>query len=202
MASLKAGRVPRHRAGFAYPLGMGSDGYAAAVERHYLATWGAPVRRNRLSVGPVHELPATFEVLTFQRHDALCYATQCMSEPTDAARLELHLLARAGFQPELVELMTVVAHFHRTTRLDVGHSVNFGRPWVAGATCSFGLISLPYLDGPALEWMTEPRVRFLWLIPITEQERDFKQVHGVEALEQRFEAGKFDSLDPNRASVA
>jgi hypothetical protein len=38
-------------------------------------------------------------------------------------------------------------------------------------------------------------------VPITEQEREFKKAHGLEALEQRFESGKFDYLDPNRASV-
>jgi hypothetical protein len=181
---------------------MGADYYSTAIERHYSAQWGPVFRRERLTVGPIDDLPADFSLLVFQARGTLRYATRCMSTPTDEFPLELHLLGEgAAFRPELVELMTMVAHFHRTTRLDVGHSVNFGRPWVAGATCSFGLISLPYLDGPALEWMPEPRVRFLWLVPITEQEREFKKAHGLEALEQRFESGKFDYLDPNRASV-
>lgn len=49
--------------------------------------------------------------------------------------------------------------------------------------------------------MLEPRVRFLWLVPITERERAFKKTHGTEALEQRLEAAQFNYLDPERNSV-
>ncbi|MDP1825629.1 MAG: suppressor of fused domain protein [Archangium sp.] len=162
------------------------------------------VRQERPKAGPVHELPEEFEVLVFRRQDTLSYATCCMSQPSDEERVELHLLTRVtqGFRAELVELMAAVAHYHRTgARLGLGHSVNFGRPWVEGATSSFGLISLPYLDGPSVEWMAEPAVRCLWLIPITEEEREFKKSRGGEALERRFEAAQFDYLDPFRGSV-
>jgi hypothetical protein len=79
--------------------------------------------------------------------------------------------------------------------------VNIGRPWVEGSTCTHGLVSLPYLDGPSMEWMREPAVRFLWLIPITESERDFKAREGLGALEARFEAAGFDYLDLMRPTV-
>lgn len=183
---------------------MKGDAYASAIESHYRRPWRGPFRRERHSVGPVHELPPDFEVLVFQREGARAYATKCMSQPTDKERLELHLLTEVSspFRPELVELMTAIAHFHRTGQsLGMGHSVNFGRPWLDRGTCSFGLISLPYLDGPKLEWMLEPRVRFLWLVPITEREREFKIAHGTEALEQRLEAAGFNYLDPSRESV-
>ncbi|MDP3237945.1 MAG: suppressor of fused domain protein [Myxococcales bacterium] len=175
--------------------------HSAAIENHYTKSWGPPLRRERLTRGPVHELPPDFEVLVFQRNDSLCYATSSMSQPLDDEALELHLMAEHA-QPGLVELLTVVAHYHRTGhRLGLGHSVNFGRPWLVGATASFGLISLPYLDGPDLEWSAEPRIRFLWLLPITEREREFKKAHGTEALEQRFEEAELDYLNPNRNSV-
>lgn len=177
---------------------------AAHIEKHYGRTWGPVVRRARPEAGPVHQLPKEFEVLVFRRRDTLLYATCCMSLPSDEERVELHLLTRSteGFHPELIELMAAVAHYHRTgARLGLGHSVNFGRPWTEGATSSFGLISLPYLDGPSLEWMVAPAVRCLWLIPITEEEREFKKSAGTEALEQRLEAAQFDYLDPFRRSV-
>jgi hypothetical protein len=102
----------------------------------------------------------------------------------------------------IVEILTAVSHYHRTgTPLGLGHSVNFGKPWVAGSACTHGLISLPYLDGPSLEWLANPEVRFLWMIPITDAEVQFKKRHGMEALEQRFEEAQFDFLDPFRASV-
>jgi hypothetical protein len=83
----------------------------------------------------------------------------------------------------------------------LGHTVNFGRSFLPGATCTHGLISLPYLDGPRLEWLERPRVRFLWLIPVTWQEVAFKIRNGLDALEERLEAAGFDYLDPQRASV-
>lgn len=41
-------------------------------------------------------------------------------------------------------------------------------------------------------------MRFLWLIPITPEEAEFKKQNGLEALEERFEAANFDYLDPSR----
>jgi len=104
------------------------------------------------------------------------------------------------------ELLTAVAHYHRTgAKLGLGHTVNFGRPWLPDSLCTFGLISLPYIDGPKLEWLpldsADHCARLLWLVPITEAEVAFKKAHGVEALEERLEAAHFDYIDPQRASV-
>ena len=81
--------------------------------------------------------------------------------------------------------------------------MNFGRSWFPESSCGFGLISLPYLDGPKLEWLelATTRVRFLWLIPITEKERVYKKAEGLEALEKRFEDAKFEYWSPARQSV-
>ena len=43
--------------------------------------------------------------------------------------------------------------------------------------------------------------RILWLLPITEAERDFKAANGLEALEQRLEAARIDFWDPARPST-
>lgn len=127
-----------------------------------------------------------------------------MSQPVDPVGLEIHSFCRpqeAG-AANLIEILTATAHYHRTARvLDLGHSVNFGKPWVPGSSCSYGVLSLPFLDGPSLEWLEEPRVRFLWLIPVTEAEIAFKKASGMDALEERFEEAEFDYLDPFRASV-
>jgi len=105
----------------------------------------------------------------------------------------------------IVELLTVTAHYHRTGHpLDLGHTVDFGRPWMPGSSCDHALLSLPYLDGPDLEnceVMERESVRFLWLIPITPQELKYKQRLGLEALEEVFERSRFDYSDPTRASV-
>jgi len=66
------------------------------------------------------------------------------------------------------------------------------------------MASLPYLDGPQLEWLGHlgQGTRFLWLIPITASEVAFKKKHGLEALESRFEQLDLKYLDPHRDSLA
>ena len=127
-----------------------------------------------------------------------------MTQSDDASRLELHLFSPVQTEDN-VELLTVIAHYHRTgSMLALGHTVNFGRPWLPGSVCEYGLISLPYLDGPKLEhFYTDDgsSVRFLWLLPITKAERDYKKSFGLEELERRFDAASVDYLNPNRQSV-
>ena len=69
------------------------------------------------------------------------------------------------------------------------------------AGSSVGLAALPY--GPEFEICRWKRghARILWLLPITETERDFKAQHGLEALEQRFDDASRQYSDPQRASV-
>ena len=179
--------------------------YDRLLEEHYAENWSSPLQSVRWNRGPVGDLPADFRVIVVERSaDTTAYATVCMSQPEDEVRIELHLLTRRsdGVLDDLVEILTAVAHYHRTgLRLDVGHSVNFGRPWISGSACTHGLVSLPYLDGPRLERLATPPVQFLWLIPVTEAEVEFKKVRGLDALEERFEATRFDYLDPMRTSV-
>jgi hypothetical protein len=55
-----------------------------------------------------------------------------------------------------------------------------------------------------LEWLEtgSRKIRFLWLIPITRNEVEFKKARGLEALEATFEECAFNYLDPMRDSVA
>jgi len=81
--------------------------------------------------------------------------------------------------------------------------VNFGKSWIEDSPCQHGLISLPYLDGPSLEnlQLDGAFVRFLWIVPITGEELEFKKASGLEALESRFEKAEFNYLNPYRPSV-
>jgi hypothetical protein len=126
-----------------------------------------------------------------------------MSQPNDPKPVELHMFSPSA-STDIVELLVVTAHFHRTgERLALGHTVNFGRPWLEESQSEYGLISLPYLDGPALENIEigEQTVKAYWLIPITAAEVAFKKAHGLDVLEEVFETKNFDYADPNRASV-
>jgi Suppressor of fused protein (SUFU) len=59
------------------------------------------------------------------------------------------------------------------------------------------------VHGPEFEMCHWERghARILWLLPITESERDFRGEHGLEALEQRFDDASLHYWDPQRAAV-
>lgn len=176
------------------------------IERHYRDVWNATPEHCPFSAGPIHELPSDFSVLKFPPHGKRTmwsYATCCMSRPEDALPIELHMFSPRQ-SDQIVELLVVTAHFHRTgAQLDVGHSVNFGRPWLDQSKCDHGLVSLPYLDGPDLETLAlqTKAVKFYWLLPITPSEVQFKKSHGLEALEEEFDLSGFDYLNPSRPSL-
>lgn len=178
-----------------------------AVVCHYSSFWGEPTGCFRWTAGPIEGVCPGFRVVRLQKSSGvLVFATVGMSTHADRASLETHILAKPELgdddQDSLVELLAAVAHYHVTgRRLDVGHTVDFGRGWLAKSPSSCGLLSRPYLDGPLLEWMDRPRVRCLWLIPIWPIERDLSREQGSEELEQRFETEQVDLLDPLRPSV-
>lgn len=181
---------------------------AEEITAHYVSQWGPLPTSLRWSEGPIADLPDTFCVLEFaptkSRH-MWTYATCSMSQVHDARQIELHLFS--PIRSDLhVELLTAIAHFHRTgALLGLGHTVYFGRPWLDGSLCDYGLISWPYVENPLIQKCQVARqediVYFLWLIPITESEREFKIINGLEALEERLEMAKFDYLDPLRRSI-
>ncbi len=179
----------------------------AKIAEHYKSCWDLPGEAVEWKQGPRWQLPSGFIILVFKPHDQRkmwTYATCGMSEQGDAPPLELHLFAPFETSAH-AELLTAIAHYHVTgAYLDLGHTVNFGRPWLPQSKLDHGFISLPYLDGPKLEWsQTLPRkTRFLWLIPITASEVAFKKAQGIEALECRLEEKSFNYLDPLRVSVA
>jgi hypothetical protein len=103
----------------------------------------------------------------------------------------------------MVELVTMIAHYHRTERLGLSHLLPIGAPWLDCSSCDCFLVSLPYSFGPALEHLDygTGSARFLWLLPITSSERQFAKEHGVEALEERFDQAQLQYWDINRTSV-
>lgn len=181
------------------------DQYLRRIEQHLTKHWGS-FEEQKWASGPMKEVAPDFCVLKFNpssKQSLFTFATKGMSDQGDAERVECFILSPEP-SPALCELMTIVAWFHRTgDRLGLGHIVNFGRPWLTRSSCEYGLFSLPYLAGPNLECLPidNSQTRFLWLIPITLQERDFAIQLGLEALEQRLEAANFDYANPSRPSV-
>ena len=179
--------------------------YVQNIKEHYERLWGAS-ESEYWDKGPLRELPRRFSVLRFEpraKRRLWTYATCGMSLPSDSMPLELHIYSQRENR-RLVELLAVVTHYHRTgSLLGLGDTVNFGEPWFDGSQCDHALISLPYLDGPDLEWLElgQVNVRFLWLIPITPLELEHKKRFGLESLEAQLESARVDYADPKRPSV-
>lgn len=176
------------------------------IQNHYTTVWGVGGQICPFLWGPTHELPFGFSVVKFPPHKdrpMWAYATCCMSLPSDLKSIELHIFSPVE-SDSIVEILYAVAHFHRTgTALDLGHSVNFGRPWIDQSDCDHGLLSLPYLDGPAIEKyeVSNSFINCYWLIPITRSEVSYKKTNGLEALETLFERSELDYVNPARKTV-
>lgn len=182
--------------------------YFDLIRDHYETVWSNRANILRWKEGPADQLPDTFRVLEFSPNSSRqmwTYCTCCMSQPKDTRPVELHLFSKLRCELH-VELLTAIAHYHSTgNEVGLGDTVNFGRPWLPHSECQYGLISLPYLDGPKLEKLEIEKlnmmVRFLWLVPITKGEVEFKKLRGTETLEQKLEDAGIDYLDPKRKSV-
>ncbi len=116
-------------------------------------------------------------------------------------------LVGAKNDPRLVELLALTAFYHcgpESQRLDLGHTVPIGEPWLPGSSCDHLLVSLPYPFGPELEvcnWRGG-HARVLWLVPISDSERERKVTDGQEQLEQLFDSRGVRYWDPARSPVA
>lgn len=183
--------------------------YQAALLAHYERRFAASVWGRRWHEPPhpsLRPLPAEFEVRKYKRSgDTALYATVSMSAADDPSPLELHIIAAddEATGSRSVFLLTVTAHFHRTGRsLGLGHTVNFGEPWVPRGVCSRGLISRPYLDGPEFEREPTRGIRCGRLVPVTDSEVNCKIEFGLEALESKLEAAQVNALDWGRPAVA
>jgi hypothetical protein len=102
-----------------------------------------------------------------------------------------------------VELLAMNVWYNRDSALGVGHTVPNGEPWLPGSACDHWVISLPYPWGPDLEvaHVGDRHVDFVWMLPITKAECDFKVEFGLEALEQHFEDAELEYWDATRTSL-
>ena len=93
--------------------------------------------------------------------------------------------------------------YHRGGKLGLGHTLPIGEPWAPGSLCDHLLVSLPYPFGPGLEiaHIGDRHVEFLWLLPITEAERQLKVSYGLEALQSRFDGVGLRYWQVDRPSV-
>ena len=182
-----------------------NDNYFDVLKEHYISIWEWEPQMYLWDKGPIEKLNYYFKVLEFAptaNRSMWTYATCGMSSINDQVPVELHLFSSKQ-DPGLIELLTSVAFFHKSTSsVDLWHTLNFGKSWQDDSASSYGLVSLPYLDGPQLENLSYESsiIKCYWLIPITPSEVSFKELNGIEALETAFEKQGLDYLDPKRKS--
>lgn len=113
------------------------------------------------------------------------------------------LICTPTAEDRAVELLAMTVFYNRDGMLGLGDTMPIGEPWLPDSLCDHLLISLPYPYGPELQTshVDDRHVEFLWLLPITEAERDFKVASGLEPLESRFDEVALKYWQIDRASV-
>lgn len=182
-----------------------------AFGRHVAAYFrGHDITTERWQLGPIEQRIPAFHVFAVgpgPRFSGWSYLTSGCWKATARRQHGLEFVLSANTSDlRHVEVLTMLAFYHagpKRQRLDLGHIVPIGEPWVPGSLCDSELISLPYAYGPDLEtceW-NHGHVRVLNALPITAAEKAFTISHGMEALEQRLEDAAADFANPMRQSV-
>lgn len=184
----------------------------AALLDHLQARFPGQVIDEVLGVpGPIEDLVEGFRIFRIHPRRAggwwLYVSSGCWAATQEHGHgLEFVLTAPVDDWVNL-ENTTMNAYYHCgsvKSRLDVGHTVPIGRPWLGDSPCDHYLVSLPYPFGPDFEvctWGDGAHARILWLLPITKAERDFRREQGLDALECLFEERAINPVDIGRASV-
>lgn len=183
------------------------DDVCGALEEHVRRFFlGRSVEAFTWSAGPIHQQNPHFRALRVAPAtpgDIWTYVSTggWATSPHDSG-LEF-VLCTPSASDRAVELLAMAVFYNRGGKLGLGYAVPIGEPWLSGSECDHLLVSLPYPFGPDLQTchVGDRHVEFLWLLPITRAERDFKVASGLEALESRFEVMGLKYWQSSRASV-
>lgn len=179
-----------------------------ALESHVQAYFsGHPVEHRYWTEGPIGTIIPDFRVLELgpgPRSHLMTYVSigSWETDHSEAPRLEF-LTHVEHPQESVVEQMAMLAYYHATHELGIGHTLPVGRPWLPNATCDCLLLSYPYTLESEL-WTFESddlHIKFAWALPITQRERAFHNKFGLENLEQRFEAAGLEYWRLDRDSI-
>jgi hypothetical protein len=180
----------------------------AVVEtlRTHLETWWGSCEEFLWERGPMRRDCPAFRVLRAARagDGLLLYASAGASvlRQVEGTGHEFFVVAPTE-SPELVELVTIAAHyavFGDHEGVHEGHTLNIGRPWLAGSPCDHVYLSTAYLLPPEFAVLKHPcgSAHLLWAVPITEAEKRWRHEHGQEAFEQLMEDQELVAFDPLR----
>ena len=126
----------------------------------------------------------------------------CDLSDGDCGCLEFFIAISAP-DPAMVEIITMIGYYHHTRTLGLHHTLPIGHSWTGASACDHLLVSKPYPLGPSLEVCNRDgfHMHFMWLLPVTKEEREFKASKGIEPLEQLFDEHRIQYWNPLRPSV-
>ncbi|MZD07294.1 suppressor of fused domain protein [Streptomyces sp. SID5785] len=186
----------------------------ALVEARLRSAFGEPDARAAVTFLGTDRI----EVLRFSEDDVVRYATLGMSaspmsdptaalaDPVKGPRAELVLTVRAGLADtdKALRPLAVLAASPQVEGVVVapGASLDVGEPLWPGAPFTSVLVAEPggLVEDLDLDEPLDP-VRFLPLLPMTQNEAAWKRVHGAGALQEKWLNGGTDLRDPLRRSV-
>ncbi|PQO25136.1 hypothetical protein C5Y96_26930 [Blastopirellula marina] len=168
---------------------------------------GHPIELFTWELGPIVETLPEFQVARIApgpKCSLWTYVSIGASEieHADVGRHEF-LLTTPFETPRAVELLAMVSHRHVSDPLGSWHILPIGEPWLEDATCDVFFFSPPYPFGRALEIcnLVDDHLHILWMLPITQTEREFAKAEGAEALEVKFEEAELEYWRIDRPSV-
>lgn len=177
-----------------------------AILNHLQAYWpGNTLEVFRWEQGPITKLLNSFRVCRIRpamETEAWIYVSLNASEVVGPSDEKNEFMIMSPVEDMIhVETLAALAFYGATYSLHLGKVIDIGREWFPESKMHHFLVSLPYVQGPKLEFVNGLNVRILWLLPITEREASFVAEYGVEALESKFDEHEINVLDPNRDSV-
>lgn len=182
-------------------------GVEALLEAHIRQTFpGHEISMEYWEDGPIVELLPEYKVLKVSPGPLInlfwTYVSIGSWPLFGDSRLEFVILANDD-SDKYVERLAMTTYYHSLHRLGLGHTFPLGEPWVEASKCECCLVSLPHPLGDQFEVceIGDGHVHFFWLLPITENERQYKIDKGLEALEVRFEEKSLEYWNNKRESV-
>jgi Suppressor of fused protein (SUFU) len=187
-------------------------GYVDSVVAHVERTWpGRTVDVLSFELGPLWEAHPHMRFVELEPADggrAWTYISAGAAELLAREGVGHEFVIRAPQQERLMaEVLAMVVWYALTGDHDGvfdGHTLNIGAPWIEGSHATSLYVNKPYFVSHEFEFMRfgdKLTVHFLWLVPITPEERDWRHEHGQEAFERRLETERIDPTDPHRPSV-
>lgn len=184
------------------------DDTCCALAEHVRRNFpGAAIEAFTWEAGPIREQNPHFRVLRIApvvKSGVWVYVSVGAWAATEDQGYGLEfIIAMSAPDPRAIELLAMTVYYHRGGTLGLGHTLPIGEPWLPGSRCDHYLVSLPYPWGPELQTchVGDRHVDFLWMLPITKEERDFKSANGLEALESLFDEHHLKYWNPRRNSV-